>query len=88
MWYWQTNPVFALRACSGSRDTEPVELSLNACVRSTVELLRTNQVFQSKVRFELALAGDDRIYAVPAEAMARLDGFIADAAERVLSAGE
>jgi hypothetical protein len=82
------NLVFALRAYSGSRGTEPEELSLNACVRSTVELLRTNQVFQSKVRFELALAGDDRICAVSAEAMGRLNGFIGDAAERVLSAGE
>jgi hypothetical protein len=82
------NLVFAMRAYSGSRGTEPVELSLNACVRSTVELLRTNPVFQSKVRFELALAGDDRICAVSAEAMGRLNGFIGDAAERVLSAGE
>lgn len=55
-------------------------MSLNACVRSTVELLRTNQVFQSKVKFELELAEDERFHAVPAEAMARLDGFVVDAA--------
>ena len=76
------NLVYALRAY---RKTEPEELSLNACVRSTVELLRTNQVLKSMVMFELELARNDGIYAVSAEVMARLDGFIAGVAEHVLS---
>ena len=36
-------------------------------MRSTVELLRTNQVFQSKVKFELELAEDERGHEVPAK---------------------
>ena len=76
------NLAYALRAY---RKTEPEELSLNACVRSTVELLRTNQVLKSMVMFELELARNDGIYAVSAEVMARLDGFIAGVAEHVLS---
>ena len=46
------NLAYALRAYG---KTAPEELSLNTCVESTVELLRTNSVFQSKVRFELEL---------------------------------
>ncbi len=79
------NLVFGLRAC---RKTEPEELSLNACVQSTVELLRTNYVFQSKVRFEFELTENDWIYAVPTEVMAQLDGFIAVAAEHMLVGGQ
>ena len=77
------NLVFALRAY---RKTE--KLSLNVCVKSTIELLRTNQVFKSKARFELEVAGNERIYAVPAEVMGRLDGVFAGAAEHVLFGGK
>ncbi len=79
------NLVFALRAY---RNTEPAELSLNACVRSTVELLRTNRTFSGKVKFGLELDEDDGIYDVPAKVMAQLDAFITDAAMRALADGD
>ena len=79
------NLVFAMRAY---RNTEPAELSLNACVRSTVELLRTNRTFSGKVKFELELGEDDGIYDVPAKVMGRLDESITDAAMRVLAGGD
>ena len=79
------NLVFAMRAY---RNTEPAELSLNACVRSTVELLRTNRTFCGKVKFELELGEDDGIYDVPAKVMGRLDAFITDAAMRALADGD
>ena len=79
------NLVFAMRAY---RNTELAELSLNACVRSTVELLRTNRTFGGKVKFELELSEDDGIYDVPAKVMGRLDEFITDAATRVLTDGD
>ena len=79
------NLVFAMRAY---RNTEPVELSLNECVRSAVELLRSNRMFNGKVKFELELGEDDEIYDVPAEVMAKLDAFITERATRVLSDGE
>ncbi len=60
------NLVFAMRAY---RNAEPAELSLNASVRSTVELLRTNRTFSGKVKFELALGEGDGIYDVPAKVM-------------------
>ena len=75
------NLVFAMRAY---RNTEPVELSLNACVHSAVELLRSNRTFNGKVKFELELGEEDGIFGVPANVMGRLDGFITDAAMRVL----
>ena len=79
------NLVFAMRAY---RNTEPAQLSLNACVRSTVELLRTNRTFSGKVKFELELGEDDGIYDVPAKVMGRLDTFIIDAATQVLANGD
>ena len=79
------NLVFAMRAY---RNTEPAELSLNACVRSTVELLRTNRTFSGKVKFELMLGEDDGIYGVPAKVMGRLDEFITNAAMQVLANGD
>ena len=75
------NLAFALRAY---RNTEPERLSLNACVRGTVELLRSNRTFNGKVKFELELGEEDGIYDVPANVMERLDAFITDAAMRVL----
>ena len=77
------NLVFAMRAY---RNAEPAELSLNACVLSTVELLRTNRTFGGKVKF--GLAEDDGIYDVPAEVMGRLDTFITDTAKRALESGD
>ena len=79
------NLVFAMRAY---RNTEPAELSLNSCVRSTIELLRTNRTFSGKVKFELELGEDDGIYDVPAKIMGRLYEFITDAAMRVLTDGD
>ncbi len=76
------NLVFAMRAY---RNAEPAELSLNVCVRSTVELLRTNRTFSGKVKFELKLGEDDGIYDVPAKVMGRLDKFFTEAAKRVLA---
>ena len=76
--------VFAMRAY---RNTEPVKLSLNACLRSAVELRRSNRMCNGKVKFELELGEDDEIYGVPAEVMDRLDEFISEAATRVLSDG-
>jgi hypothetical protein len=77
--------VFAMRAL---RNTEPRELSLNQCVRSVVELIRSNPTFRGKVKFSFELAGDDGIYAVPAEVMMRLNEFISGEAKRVLAGGE
>jgi hypothetical protein len=79
------NLVFAMRAV---RNTEPGEFSLNQCVRSAVELIRSNPTFRSKVKFAFEFAEDDGIYAVPAEVMSRLDVFISESAKRVLAGGE
>ena len=75
------NLAFAVRAY---RSAEPERLLLNACVRSAVELLRSNHTFNGKVKFELELGEQDAIYDVPANVMARLDAFITEAAMRVV----
>ena len=80
-----SNLVFVLQAY---RKTEPEVLSLNACVRSTAELLQTNGAFPGKVMFELELDEDDGIYAVLADVMVKLDLLITSAAEHVLAGGQ
>ena len=79
------NLAFAMRTY---RNTEPAELSLNACVQSVVELLRSNRMFNGKVKFELEFGEDDGIYAIPSEVMGRLDAFISERATHVLLDGE
>ena len=79
------NLVSAMRA---ARNTEPIELSLNQCVRSEVELIRSNPTFQGKVKIAFELAGDDKIFAVPAKVVIRLDSFLSEAAKRVLGGGK
>ena len=79
------NLVFALRAY---RNTEPADISLNQCVRSAVELIRSNHTFRGKAKFTFELAEDDGIYAVPADVMTRLDALISGEAKRLLAEGE
>ena len=78
------NLVFALRAY---RNTEAVNISLNQCVRSAVELIRSNHTFRGKAKFTFELAEDDGIYAVPADVMTRLDALISGEAKRLLADG-
>jgi hypothetical protein len=78
------NLVFALRAY---RNTEAVNISVNQCVRSAVELIRSNHTFRGKAKFTFELAEDDRIRAVPADVMNRLDAFISGEAKRLLADG-
>ena len=79
------NLVFALRAY---RNTEAVNISLNQCVRSAVELIRSNHTFRGKVKFSFEFVEDDGIYAVPAEVIKQLDAFISGEALRVLATGQ
>ena len=58
------------------------------CVKSAVELIRSNHTFRGKAKFTFELAEDDRIFAVPAEVMMRLDEFLSETAKRVLDGGE
>jgi hypothetical protein len=76
---------FGLRAIGNH---EPGEISLNACVRSTVALLQSNRTFRSKVKFSFEFTAEDRIHAVPAEVMRELDAFVTGAAKRILARGE
>ena len=78
------NLVFALRAY---RNAEAVNISLNQCVRSAVELIRSNHTFRGKAKFTFELAEDDGIYAVPVDVMTRLDAFISGEAKRLLADG-
>ena len=78
------NLSFALRAY---RNTEPAALSLNQCVKSTVELIRSNRAFRGKAKFAFKFAEDDGIFAVPADVMTRLDAFISGEAKRLLADG-
>ena len=79
------NLVFALRAY---RNTEAVNISLNQCVRSAVELIRSNHTFRGKVKFTFDFFEDDGIFAAPTEVMNRLVEFISCEAKRVLDRGE
>ena len=79
------NLVFAIRAL---RDAEPKELSMNQCVRSAVEFIRSNRTFRSKAKFDFEFTEDDAIYAEPAQVMKRLDVFLSGTAERSLAEGE
>jgi len=76
--------VFAMRAY---RRTEPQTVSLNACVRSVVGLLRSNETFRGKVKFRLELAESDEIYDTPAAVMQSLDAFITRAMTELLGNG-
>ena len=78
------NLVSAMRA---ARNTEPIELSLNQCVRSEVELIRSNPTFRGKVKFTLELTENDIIHVVPADVMTRLESFISGEAKRLLADG-
>jgi hypothetical protein len=78
------NLVFAFRAY---RNTEAVNISLNQCVKSTVELIRSNHTFRGKAKLTFELAEDDGIYAVPADVMTQLDAHISGEAKRVLLRG-
>ena len=80
-----SNLVFALRAY---RNTEPTEISLNQCVISAVELIRSNKTFRSKVKFSLELVENDTIHAVPAKVMSRLVEYISGEAKSVLEQGD
>ena len=75
------NLVFAMRAF---RQTKPKLVSLNACVQSVVELLRSNSTFRGKVKVSLDLAGNDEIYDTPAAVMQSLDAFITRAMNELL----
>ena len=79
------NLVFAMRAM---RDTEEKELSLNQCVRSAVELVRSNRTFRGKAKFDFDFTEDDAMCAEPATTMKRLDVFLSGAAGRALAEGE
>ena len=79
------NLVFALRAY---RNTEAVNISLNQCVRSAVELIRSNHTFRGKAKFTFELGEDDEIYAIPVDVMTQLDAFFSGEAKRLLADGE
>ena len=78
------NLVLALGAY---RNVEAVNISLNQCVRSVVELIRSNPTFRGKAKFTFELSEDDGIYAVPADVMARIDALISGEAKRMLAVG-
>ena len=78
------NLAFALRAC---RNTEPADISLNQCVKSAVEHIRSNPTFRGKVKFTLELTENDTIHTVPANVMTRLESFISGEAKRALADG-
>jgi hypothetical protein len=79
------NLAFALRAY---QNTEPADISLNQCVKSAVELIRSNDMFRGKARFSFDFDENDGIHAVPAEMMKQLDAFISGSAKRMLADGE
>ena len=78
------NLVFALRAY---RSTVATKMSLNQCVKSVVELIRSNRAFRGKAKFVFEFAEDDGIYAVPADGMTRLDAWISGETKQLLADG-
>jgi hypothetical protein len=78
------NLVFALRAY---RNTEAISISLNQCLKSAIELIRSNPTFRGKVKFTLELTENDIIHAVPVDVMTRLASFISGEAKRALAGG-
>ncbi len=73
--------LFAVRAY---QRTDYEAISLNACVRSMVEVLRSTPIFRSKIQIDLCLSEPDTVWASPIALMQVLDNLMTNAGEAMV----